>query len=205
MNRNLKKTPLEQYETIFENVLKMFKRRGYIKNEKKLYDKYKPTSIIMNNFDIKSDIDNKMYHIFIHNININSIKKNSDIDDFLSKNTNNIKILLVKSINKKIFTQIFEIYNKTNSEVFKFSEMEEDITDKVFIPKHILLNKEDREDIYKLFKNDIPKISLFDPMARYYKAKINDIFKIERNSILSGKSIAYRIVTHNKDDINIFF
>ena len=57
------------------NVLEMFKSRGYIKNKKKLYDKYKPSSIIVNNFNIKSDIDNKMYYVLIHNININSIKK----------------------------------------------------------------------------------------------------------------------------------
>lgn len=204
MNRNLKKTPLEQYETIFENVLEMFKSRGYIKNKKKLYDKYKPSSIIVNNFNIKSDIDNKMYYVLIHNININSIKKNSEIYDFLSKNVNNIKILIIPSINTKIFKQILKNY--PNSEVFRISEMEENVTKKIFIPKHTLLDEKKKEEILKIFKlNKLPKISLFELMSRYYKANENDIFEIERNNILSGKSIYYRHVTYKKDDIDRYF
>ena len=204
MNRELIKSNLEIFETLLENVLIMFKNRGYIKNVKEIYKKHKPTSITMNNFNIKSDIDNKMYYVFIHNVNINSIKKNSDVDDFLSKNVNNVKILLVPTVNKKILTQLLTKY--PNSEVFRFSEMLENITKKIFIPKHTLMDKKSKEELLKLFKlTNLPKMSLLEPMARYYGAKINDVFKIERNSVLSGKSIYYRYVTHKTDDIDIFF
>lgn len=204
MNRELIKSNLEIFETLLENVLIMFKNRGYIKNVKEIYKKHKPTSITMNNFNIKSDIDNKMYYVFIHNVNINSIKKNSDVDDFLSKNVNNVKILLVPTVNKKILTQVLTKY--PNSEVFRFSEMLENITKKIFIPKHTLMDKKSKEELLKLFKlTNLPKMSLLEPMARYYGAKINDVFKIERNSVLSGKSIYYRYVTHKTDDIDIFF
>jgi DNA-directed RNA polymerase subunit H (RpoH/RPB5) len=204
MNRELIKSNLEIFETLLENVLIMFKNRGYISNIKELYKKHKPTSITMNNFNIKSDIDNKMYHVFIHNVNINSIKKNSDVDDFLSKNVNNVKILLVPNVNKKILTQVLTKY--PNSEVFRFSEMLENITEKIFIPKHTLMDEKSKEELLKLFKlTNLPKMSLLEPMARYYGAKTNDVFKIERNSVLSGKSIYYRYVTYKTDDIDIFF
>ena len=204
MNRQLIKNNLEIFETLLENVLIMFKNRGYISNMKELYKKHKPTSITMNIFNIKSDIDNKMYHVFIHNVNINSIKKNSDVDDFLSKNVNNVKILLVPTVNKKILTQVLTKY--PNSEVFRFSEMLENITEKIFIPKHTLMDEKSKEELLKLFKlNNLPKMSLLEPMARYYGAKINDVFKIERNSVLSGKSIYYRYITHKTDDIDFFF
>ena len=39
-----------------------------------------------------------------------------------------------------------------------------------------------------------PVIKLSDPIARYYGAKTDDIFKIERFSPCSGKYISYRIV-----------
>ena len=113
----------------------------------------------MNNFNIKSDINNKMYHVFIHNVNINSIKKIQMFDDFLSKNINNVKILLIPTVNKKILTQILTKY--PNSEIFRFSEMLENITKKIFIPKHTLMDEKVKEELLKLFKlNNLPKMSL---------------------------------------------
>ena len=107
-----------------------------------------------------------MYHVFIHNVNINSIKKNSDVDDFLSKNVNNVKILLVPTVNKKILTQVLTKY--PNSEVLDFQEMLENITEKIFIPKHTLMDEKSKEELLKIFKlTNLPKMSLLEPMARY--------------------------------------
>ena len=84
--------------------------------------------------------------------------------------------------------------------------MLENITEKIFIPKHTLMDEKSKEELLKLFKlANLPKMSLLEPMARYYGAKTNDVFKIERNSVLSGKSIYYRYVIYKTDDIDIFF
>ena len=40
----------------------------------------------------------------------------------------------------------------------------------------------------------MPKINFSDPIARYYNAKIEDVFRIIRPSPTSGKSIFYRRV-----------
>jgi DNA-directed RNA polymerase subunit H (RpoH/RPB5) len=82
--------------------------------------------------------------------------------------------------------------------------MLEDIVSKNFIPKHTLLDKKEKEKLLEIYKsNNLPKIFKLDMMSRYYNASEGDIFRIERNSILSGKSIYYRIVIPG--DVNKFF
>lgn len=200
MEKSLTKNKLEIIQTILYNCLQMIYRRGYISNIDVLYKKYIPSSIGINNFKIEDN--NKIFYIYINNVNINSIKINSNIDDFLSTDINNKKFLITPIINKKLLSQILDKY--PNSEIFKHTEMLEDIVSKNFIPKHILLDSKDKNELTKIYKlNNLPRIYIFDLMSRYYNAKIGDVFKIERNSILSGKSIYYRVVVPG--NINIFF
>ena len=200
MEKSFIKNKLEILQTILYNCLLMLKRRGYISNVDTVYKKYMPTSISMNNFKI---VDNNMTnYIYINNVNMNSIKKGSPIDDFLSTDINMKKFLITPTINKKILSQILDKY--PNSELFKHTEMLEDIVSKNFIPKHTLLDKKEKEKLLEIYKsNNLPKIFKLDMMSRYYNASEGDIFRIERNSILSGKSIYYRIVIPG--DVNKFF
>jgi DNA-directed RNA polymerase subunit H (RpoH/RPB5) len=200
MEKSFIKNKLEILQTILYNCLLMLKRRGYISNVDTVYKKYMPTSISMNNFKI---VDNNMTnYIYINNVDMNSIKKSSPIDDFLSTDINMKKFLITPTINKKILSQILDKY--PNSEIFKHTEMLEDIVSKNFIPKHTLLDKKEKEKLLEIYKsNNLPKIFKLDMMSRYYNASEGDIFRIERNSILSGKSIYYRIVIPG--DVNKFF
>ena len=82
--------------------------------------------------------------------------------------------------------------------------MLEDIPSKQYIPTHSLVINEDREEIIKTFAlKEFGKIYSTDMMVRYYGAKINDIFRIERPNINSGISIYYRIVVQGNLDIFI--
>ena len=55
---------------------------------------------------------------------------------------------------------------------------------------------------FKLFENEtfdnkkreMPRIIDSDPVARYFGAKIGDIFEITRPSVTTGEAISYRIV-----------
>ena len=38
------------------------------------------------------------------------------------------------------------------------------------------------------------KISIFDPVSRYYNAKKNDVFRIIRSSDITGTTFSYRLV-----------
>jgi DNA-directed RNA polymerase subunit H (RpoH/RPB5) len=53
----------------------------------------------------------------------------------------------------------------------------------------------EREELLKSFAlKELGRIHSTDMMARYYGAKINDVFRIERPNINSGISIYYRVV-----------
>ena len=79
-----------------------------------------------------------------------------------------------------------------------------DLCSKHFIPEHKILNDEDKSELLKRFKlNEFSRIFNYDVMARYYNAKVNDIFKILRPNITSGYSVFYRVVVNGKID-NLF-
>jgi len=82
--------------------------------------------------------------------------------------------------------------------------MLDDIPSKSFIPKHILLSEEDKEKLLTKIKlNEFSKIRKYDPMARYFNAKENDIFKIIRPNITTLEESFYRVVIDDKID-NMF-
>ena len=71
------------------------------------------------------------------------------------------------------------------------------LVDYKYTPQHILLNDEEKQQLleeYNIPFNKYPKIFLSDPVAKYYNARIHDVFKIIRPSPVSGVSIYYRYV-----------
>ena len=71
------------------------------------------------------------------------------------------------------------------------------ITHHEFVPKHIILSKEEENEVldkYSTNINKLPKIFKSDPVARYYGMKSNQICKIIRNSPEVGDYIYYRLV-----------
>lgn len=86
-------------------------------------------------------------------------------------------------------------------EIFMFEEMSYIPVDHFMCSKFELLK---REDVLKfLYDNnisfdDLPMISDEDPIARYYGARIGDVFKIERNNLLfetfSEGNVTFRAV-----------
>ena len=131
---------------------------------------------------------------------ITNIASGSNIDDYCSKKLDYHKFIFVKSFNKKVFKQIKTNYK--NVEIFFTHEFYEDIPNKDIIPEHILLNEEEKTELLQAFKiTELSKIYNTDMMARYYGAKINDVFKIKRYNINSGISTAYRVVIKGSADI----
>ncbi|MFX0035270.1 MAG: DNA-directed RNA polymerase subunit H [Candidatus Hermodarchaeota archaeon] len=63
-----------------------------------------------------------------------------------------------------------------------------------FVPKHILLTKEESQDLlskYKIDINDLPQMFDKDPVAIAIGAKEGDIIKIVRDSHTTVKTIDY--------------
>lgn len=181
---------------ILENILKMLKRRKLIDDVDSELKK-----IDINKSIIEILLNNKnYYHVYILSFKIMSIVQGTPLDDFLSNNIDIHKIVIGKNVAKKVVKQI--LYEYKNSEFFFEHEMLEDIPNKIFIPEHILLNDNEKKQLLSKFtENELSSILDIDIMSRYYYAKVGDIFKIIRPSIVAGNSIVYRKVIYGSLDL----
>ena len=180
----------EVVNMVIKNLGLMFYRRNYMKS-KSFTDK-----IVENLISDKThtfELDNIKYNINIINQDVKNISGGSPIDDYLNKNVDIHKFLIVKNFTKKTYSQIIKDYK--NAEIFTIYEFLEDIPSKEIIPQHILLNSDEKNELLDSFGlNELGRIYSTDIMARYYGAKLNDVFRIIRPNISCGTSIYYRLV-----------
>jgi DNA-directed RNA polymerase subunit H (RpoH/RPB5) len=180
----------DKTRVIVTNILKMLERRGLIKSSEDILKKLDLTSEIIK-FDKTS--------IYILEAKITSVNSNSSLSSYLSTNLDHHKIIILDEINKKLISQILS--NK-NTEFFLKHEMMIDIESVIFVPKHILLNDDEKKEYLTKFNDtDLSKIFNTDIMSRYYGAKVGDIFKIIRPSITAGKNIFFRKVINGSWDV----
>jgi DNA-directed RNA polymerase subunit H (RpoH/RPB5) len=186
----------EVVNTVLENLSQLLIRRGIAT---KPLDNDFIKEIQANKTDTIKIGDNKI-SVYILNQELKNISSNSPTDEWLSKNIDHHKFLIVKNFTKKTYKQIYTEYK--NAEIFSIYELLEDIPSKQFIPTHTLVVGDDREELLKTFSlKEFGRINSTDMMARYYGAKINDIFRIERPNINSGISIYYRVVINGSLEI----
>ena len=72
-----------------------------------------------------------------------------------------------------------------------------DITKHDFVPKHVLLTENEKEDVlkkYNILLRQLPRILLTDPVVKILNAKIGDVIKIIRKSPTAGETVYYRVV-----------
>ena len=72
-----------------------------------------------------------------------------------------------------------------------------DITKHTLVPKHIILNEKEKEELlnkYGISTKHLPRILESDPVVKAINAKIGDVLKIARKSATAGLTNYYRIV-----------
>lgn len=199
MSINVEYTTKELNKIVIENVIKMLYRRKLINNIELIMNQIGDDFVSKSIYEIKLD-DNSTLSINLVNAKLSSIVQKTPLDDYLSNNIDIHKIIICKEVTKKVVKQIMTEYK--NAEFFFQSEMLEDIPSKVFIPEHQLLTEEERNELLSKYnENELSRILITDIMARYYNAKIGDIFRIIRPSFTAGKNVFYRRVVNGSIDI----
>lgn len=188
-----------------KTVIEMLQDRNYIipETENISFDefsiKYKNKSIDI--FIDNASSENEKIYVCFHNEN-KTISK-VDLKNLLNKlietyQDEKIKlIILLKekgngSILKEINKEIYE-----NVEIFMNKNMIFNITHHDFVPTHVILSKEETDEILNKYSTTLiklPKILKSDPIAKYYGMKINQVCKITRKSPEVGNYIYYRLV-----------
>jgi len=182
----------DKIETVIKTICRIISERKYSnKSVKELFDKLKS---LINDDQMLFTIDDKKFGIkFIPNF-LTTIKKETSIENFLDKNSEVHKFVIISRLSDRAIKQILEY---KNTEVFTIDELLVVVIDHYLVPQHILLSPEEKENYLNTFNHqirDMKKILVNDPISKFYGAKVGDMFKIIRPSITAGKDIDYRIV-----------
>jgi len=72
-----------------------------------------------------------------------------------------------------------------------------DIREHNLVPKHIVLNEQEKEELLKKYGisiRQLPRILVTDPVVKLLNAKVGDVIKIIRKSETAGETVYYRVV-----------
>ena len=179
---------------LLNNVLKMLENRGKLdsENHKKNYN----TLINQIKDELMFVLETKKFKVGIRIIKykVSSLTRIDGINELLSDDSYDLKIVVFKEMNQKTFKQII---SNTKCQPFWEHELMINIIENNYIPRHEVLNDEERIDFiksYQITRDKLPKLYIYDPISRYYNMKIGDIVRIYRPSPISGIAIYYRVV-----------
>jgi DNA-directed RNA polymerase I, II, and III subunit RPABC1 len=187
-----------------QTLIEMITDRGYNVPESEMIS-FEEFVIKYNNRNldiyINDEFKNKKIYVYFHN-DLKNFSK-ADLKNIMQKVSSqyedediNLILILKDKENSAISKELTkEIYK--NVEIFLRKNMMFNITKHEYVPKHIILTKEEEEELlekYNTTKGKLPKISKSDPIAKYYGMKSDQICKIIRKSPEVGEYPYYRLV-----------
>lgn len=196
-------------------VLNMVKKRGFNTNKytNSSFDEidvlFNSSNSKLNNelapLDIKIENDGKNLYIkYVLNLKnrptniINFIKEFKETE--LSEGDTLILITLDKVVSDTLDEFLDNLYEefKVFAQVFYIDKLMYDVTEHVLVPKHIIIEEEEKNKLLSNLNIDsykqLPIILKNDPVAMYCGAKKNQVIKILKDSETIGEYVSYRYV-----------
>ena len=155
------------------------------------------------NIDIYIHDEEKDKKVYLHFYNETKSFGKNELKNLMARllqtyeDENMIVILLLRDKENSMVTKELQKPIYANVEIFLQARMTFNITHHILVPKHILLNTDEENEVlskYNITKSKLPKLLKTDPVARYYGMKTDQICKILRHSPVSGYSVYYRVV-----------
>lgn len=112
------------------------------------------------------------------------------------KNITNAILIVQQPLTGFARTAISEAAPRMTIEVFHENELVVNVTKHELVPLHVPLNAEQKKTVlerYAVKENQLPRIQLSDPVARYFGLKKGELVKIVRPSETAGRYITYRL------------
>ena len=135
----------DKIETVIKTLCRIIYERKYSnKSLKEIFEKLKP---IINDDQMLFTIDDKKFGIkFVSNF-LTTIKKEASIENFLEKNSDVHKFVIINRLSDRAVKQILE---HKNTEVFTMDELLIVVIDHYLVPQHILLSSDEKENYFPL-------------------------------------------------------
>lgn len=186
-------------QMVLTNIIKMITERKLLSyndlenNIKEILKEHKEDEI----YNIKTNTGEIYMIVLLLNQKITSVTKHSVIGDYIHKDKNIHKIIVVDDINARPRQMVQSSFPKI--EIFLEKELMFNIIDCIYVPKHEVLSKEEADSLleeYTTKKSQLPYILLDDPVSRYYNMQPGQICRITRPSETTGYTHYYRIVVN---------
>jgi DNA-directed RNA polymerase subunit H (RpoH/RPB5) len=124
-----------------------------------------------------------------------------NIEQILKKETDMLVIVIKQEMNQTLMNILNEFWDRNGIFIVLFSleRLQFNILEHQYVPKHVILNDEERKELFKRYNildiKNLPDISRFDPVAQAIGMRPGDICKIERPSKTAIISNYYRYCT----------
>jgi DNA-directed RNA polymerase subunit H (RpoH/RPB5) len=173
----------------------MLSNRIGIKDEQKLplTSKDQPIEIIDDTIFMIKTIVGK-YYIKIIFLDVSSLKKQTEIVEFIDSYNKHNRIIIANSYSKTSITNIKE-YN--GLEIFTINQLLTDIIAHKSQPQFEILSDQEKQELLEernWDKNSLAQLYYDDPVRHYFNLKVGDIIRCIRANAQSGKTPYYRMV-----------
>eukprot|EP00049_Salpingoeca_infusionum_P007121 m.115988 g.115988 ORF g.115988 m.115988 type:complete len:182 (-) comp13585_c0_seq19:110-655(-) len=121
------------------------------------------------------------------------------VDDMVSKHIAAGVVICKNALTPSALKAVREC-NQTNRtlHVFQLNEVVVNITHHELVPKHVVQTPEQKKELldrYRLKEQQLPRIKVTDPVAKYLGLKRGQVVKIIReDSPTAGRYVSYRLV-----------